>query len=109
MAGTFPSQRTETRTSLDVLVELYSFNNSAFEFAHTIDVSQHGTRILSKIPWLPQQRLTIRSVHGHLNSRARVVYCQRLEERGYAVGLELHQPTDEWPESAKALATTAGG
>jgi len=108
MAGTLPSQRTEIRTSLDVLVELYSFDNTAFEFAYTIDVSRHGARVLSKMPWMPQQRLSIRSVHGHLSSRARVVYCQRLKERGYAVGLELQKPTDKWPEGAKPFTAEAG-
>jgi len=107
MAGTFPSQRAENRSFLKVLVELYSFDKATFEFAYTIDVSNRGARIMSKMPWAPEQRLSIRSVHGHVTSRARVVYCQRLEERGYAVGLELHQPAEKWAESAQALATQA--
>src|SRR5215469_3897987 len=98
MAGTFPSQRVESRSSRKILVELYSFDNAAFEFAYTIDVSQHGARVLSKLPWTPQQHLSVRSVQGPLSSRARVVYCQRLQERGYAVGLELYQPVDKWPD-----------
>jgi len=108
MSGAFPSQRIESRISLEILVELYSLDNTTFEFANTIDISKHGARVFSKTPWAPQQRLSIRSVNGNLNARAHVVYCQRLGEQGYAIGLELHQPTDGWPGFPKTFSAKAG-
>lgn len=93
-----PSNRTEIRTPMKVLVELCSFENVTYELAHTADVSSRGARILTKNPWQSNQRLTVRSVQGELYSLARVAYCQSVDAQSFAIGVELHQPTADWTE-----------
>jgi hypothetical protein len=95
------STRTEIRTPLKVLVELCSFENVTYELAYTIDVSSHGARVLTKNPWELNQHLTVRSVQGNLYSHARVAYCQSVDGRSFAIGVELRQPTADWTEPLK--------
>jgi hypothetical protein len=92
------SSRTEIRTPLKVLVELCSFENVTYELVYTVDVSAHGARVLTKNPWQSNQHLTVRSIQGNLYSHARVAYCQSVDGRSFAIGVELHQPTANWTE-----------
>jgi hypothetical protein len=94
------SNRRETRTARKLFVELYSFDNAAYEITNTIDISPHGARVVSKNPWANNQRLSIRSVLGDLYSSARIVYCQPRADKSFTVGLELHQPTEDWPATS---------
>jgi hypothetical protein len=95
------SSRTEIRTLMRVPVELCSFENVTYEFAYTVDVSSRGARILTKNPWQSNQHLTVSAVQGNLYSRARVAYCQSVDRRSFAIGVELHQPTADWTEPQK--------
>lgn len=108
MTETLPSRRTELRTSLNVPVEVYSLDNATFEITNTIDVSQHGARVLSKTGWAPTQRVSIRALDGQLESRARIIYCELLGERSYAIGMELHEPSGTWDVPAKSLRASNG-
>ena len=101
MASGPPLSRTGIRTPKKVLVELCSFENVSYEVAHTVDVSAHGARVLTKNPWHSNQHLTVRSVQGNLCSPARVAYCQSVGGSSFAIGVELHQPTVDWPETEK--------
>jgi hypothetical protein len=101
MATGPPLRRTEVRTPMKVLVELCSFENVIYELAYTVDVSAHGARVLTKNPWQSNQHLTVRSVQGNLYSHARVAYCQSVDGRSFAIGVELRQPTADWTEPQK--------
>ncbi len=101
MATGPPSSRTEVRTPRKVLVQLCSFENVTYELAYTVDVSAHGARVLTKNPWQSNQHLTIRSVQGNLYSHARVAYCQSVDGRSFAIGVQLRQPTADWTEPQK--------
>lgn len=101
MATGPPSSRAEIRTPMKVLVELCSFENVTYEVAYTVDVSAHGARVLTKNPWQSNQHLTVRSVPGSLCSPARVAYCESVGGNSFAIGLELRQPAEDWPEPQK--------
>lgn len=92
MAGTSQAQRLETRTPTNVLVELHSFDNGAFEITNTVDVSQHGARVLSRTVWSPDQRVSVRMIRSGVSSPARIVYCRPSKERTFAVGLRFQDP-----------------
>ncbi len=54
----------------------------------------------------PARRTEIRTpmkvpVQGNLYSRARVAYCQSLEGRSFAIGVELRQATADWTPTKK--------
>lgn len=108
MTETLPSRRTELRTSLNVPVEVYSLDNATFEITNTIDVSQHGARVLSKTGWAPTQRASIRALDGQLESRARIIYCEPLGERSYAIGMKLQDPIGAWDVPMKSFRVSNG-
>jgi hypothetical protein len=97
MANVFPPIRTESRIPEKMLVELYSVENATHEITSTINVSLHGARVLAKAAWAPNQDVSVRSVPGNLYSRAHIVYCKPLPDQSYSIGLQLLQPTENWP------------
>jgi hypothetical protein len=66
------------------------------ELAFTENVSLPGVRVVTERAWKPGEREIVRSHHGSIQSRARVIYCQHLAKRRYAVGLELHSAVGTW-------------
>ncbi len=96
MADTCLSRRQELRIPTKMLVHLHSSDNPRFEAAPTIDISSHGARIVTKRNWRPNQQLSVRSVHGDLYSRARVVHCQPYTDSSFVIGIELYYPTSDW-------------
>jgi len=70
------------------------------EYAATENVSCHGAPVRTERPWRPDSRVLIKSSLGDLWARARVVYCQTLKSRAFAVGLEFLAHTGEWTARA---------
>src|SRR5262244_1313588 len=89
--------RTESRKRLKVTVDLSSVNVRlpALE-GITENVSAHGARVVVSEQLPRDVRLNVRSMLGSLKSRARVVYCERMENGLFAVGLELFATAGEW-------------
>lgn len=68
----------------------------ATESASAENVSPHGLRVLTEQPWKPDTRVLVKSSEGELLAQARVVYCQTLRSRKFALGLELLVRTGAW-------------
>ncbi len=66
------------------------------EYAATENVSSYGARVRTDRPWKPETRVLIKTSQGDLWGRARVVYCQTLQSRTFAVGLEFLGRTGPW-------------
>lgn len=66
------------------------------EATFTENVSVRGVRVLTARRWKTNDRLTITTPSGSFHSIARVAYCQTVSESGFAVGLELLEPTGTW-------------
>jgi hypothetical protein len=88
--------RKEVRIPLKMFVNLCSSDNPSFEVAPTIDISCHGARVLTKRSWQPNQQLSVRSIRGTLNSRARVVHCQPHTGNFFLIGIEIYSPLGDW-------------
>jgi PilZ domain len=60
---------------------------------HTIteDVCSSGVRVLTRRAMEPNERLMIRAFQGDLQIQARVVYCHRLPDGRYGVGLRFQK------------------
>ena len=97
MANVFPPVRTESRIPKKVVVELHGFENAAHEISSTTDVSPHGARVLTKHSWAPNQDVSVRAVPGKLSLRAHVIHCKPLPDSSFSIGLELLQPSENWP------------
>lgn len=59
----------------------------------TENISANGVRAVTTIPFQPQERVYITSPNGKIRTYARVVYCQRLANQCFAIGLQLQRKT----------------
>lgn len=55
----------------------------------TENVSPRGARVLMDREWRPGQHVLVIFLEEGIQTQAQIVYCQRLTERKFAVGLEL--------------------
>ena len=89
--------RAETRKPLKVTVDLSSVDARVpAREGITVNVSAHGARVMLSQELPRDLRLNVRSMLGSLKSRARVVYCERMENGLFAVGLELFATVGDW-------------
>ncbi len=89
--------RNEKRIARTVAVELSRLDASLpGEPTFTENVSPHGARVWTKQRWQPEERALLSSPETGLHAQARVVYCERMENKGFAVGLELSTPVEGW-------------
>jgi prophage tail gpP-like protein len=66
------------------------------EVALAENVSAHGVRVLLERKWRPGQRVLVSSPKEGVRSQAKIVYCQRVAENRFAVGLELSGWVELW-------------
>ena len=100
------SGRLEKRIRLAVPVEISSPQNpSAAERTTTENVCSLGIRILTQRARDLNERLMINSLVGDLRTLARVVYCQRLPDGRFGVGLQFQGMAVDWPRRSLTGAT----
>ena len=88
-----PTGRSDKRIAKEVAVELARLDHLQLkETAITQNVSARGIRVATEHLWRPGDRVLLSSPESSFHSQARVVYCQRIENNGFAVGLELVAP-----------------
>ena len=90
-------KRIERRTRARVEVELLStdepFTN---EIALTENVSRYGARVVTKMPWRPNDGVTVKLLREGLPNRARITYCNPLKGEAFAIGLQFSSPVVSW-------------
>lgn len=93
-----PTGRSDKRIPRHVLVELAPPGSLEFkEAAIAENVSARGMRVATEHVWYPGDSVFLSSPESGFRTQARVVYCQRLENSKFAIGLELVAPLTEWP------------
>ena len=65
----------------------------------TENVSAHGARVLMHQMLQPKQLAVVISTNEGVWSRAKVVYCQRMSENRFAIGLELAGRVESWSKA----------
>jgi PilZ domain-containing protein len=89
--------RFEKRTVRAVTVEIRPEDEGMLkETTLTENVSPHGARFLFKREWRPGQYVVVFAPKEGVWSPAQIVYCQRLAESRFAVGLELFTRVERW-------------
>src|SRR5580700_4632862 len=89
--------RLEKRIQLAVPVEITSLQyTSANERTTTENVCSLGIRVLTQHARELNERLMIRSLAGDLRALARVVYCQRLPDGHFGIGLQFQGGAVSW-------------
>jgi len=96
------AQRIQKRTPATVALQVSSAKQPFItELAFTENVSLHGVRVVTERAWKPGERVTVKSYHGTIQSRATVIYCHHLAKKRYAVGLELHSAVGTWADTSQ--------
>ena len=96
--------RTQKRMEKEVVVELArpgapkSLDTTVAE-----NISEGGMRVVTDHMWRPGDEVLLISPTADLLTQARVVYCEQLEDKGFAVGLQLSTRVKglATPDSAK--------
>ncbi|HEX2714184.1 MAG TPA: PilZ domain-containing protein [Candidatus Acidoferrales bacterium] len=93
-----PTGRFERRIAKTEVVELLHVGESPIAKVEAIteNVSSEGARVITDSICAPGKLVRLDAPEEHLKLLARVVYCQRLEERKYAVGLKLNVRVEKW-------------
>jgi hypothetical protein len=96
-----PTGRFEKRIARAVTVEIRPEDEGMpKERTLTQNVSPHGARVLMNREWRPGQRVLLIFPREGVQTRAQVVYCHRLAESSFAVGLELSVRAEPWAKSS---------
>jgi hypothetical protein len=89
--------RLEKRTRLAVPLRISSPKEpSAGEPSTTENICSLGLRLLVRHARELNERLLIKSVDGELQAAARVVYCERLLDGRFALGVEFRDEVTNW-------------
>ena len=89
--------RSEKRIARKVSVEICLQDAPKLnERMSTENVSAHGARVFMERKLQPGQQVLVSSPKEGVRSQARIVYCQRVSEKRFAVGLELSGRVDLW-------------
>ena len=97
------SGRLEKRIRLAVPLQISSVLDPATtERTTSENVCSLGMRVLTQRVREQNDRLMVSSVMGNLRTLARVVYCQRLPDGRFAVGLQFQGISIKWPRDSMA-------
>jgi len=99
------SGRRERRTPLAVPVQISRFREpSATERTITENVCAGGLRVVAQRQMNPDEALMVSSATGDLRVQARVVYCQRLRDGRFGIGLHFQGAEVRWPAGTSSSA-----
>jgi len=84
-----PTGRSDKRITKEVAVDI----------ARPQNVSARGMRVATEDVWLPGEPVLLSSPESGFRTQARVVYCKRMENKRFAVGLELLASLGEWTKA----------
>ena len=89
--------RSEKRITRTVSVEVCLQDEPRLnERMLTENVSAHGARVFMERNLRPGQLVLVSSPKEGVRSQARIVYCQRVSEKRFAVGLEFSGRVELW-------------
>jgi PilZ domain-containing protein len=93
------SGRKERRLPIVVAVRLEVLNREGdkeHERTYTDNLSAHGVRVMSARPWQAGDQAEITPVNEETRMRGEVVYCQKLAEAHFFVGLKFPHSPINW-------------
>jgi hypothetical protein len=91
--------RTERRLPMVVAVNLAPLapaNGERHERTYTDNISPHGARVRSTFAWRLGDLAEISPVSGETPVRGEVVYCQKLDDDHFFVGLKVRESRIAW-------------
>jgi hypothetical protein len=92
-----PTGRTQKRIAKEIVVDLACSGASlSKETAISQNVSAGGIRVATEHYLRPGDRVFLSSPETGFHRQARVVYCERLDNKRFILGLEFFLPVGEW-------------
>jgi hypothetical protein len=91
--------RKERRLPIVVVVRLAALEQASgesHERTYIDNISPHGVRVLSTRPWQPGQQAEITPVKDEPAMRGEVVYCRRLDNDRFYVGVRFPHRRIPW-------------
>jgi hypothetical protein len=92
------SGRTERRMPISVVVCLAppeTTHNDGEERTFTDNISSRGARIFSRLLWNPGDKVQVTPLNQEA-VRGEVVYCQKLPDARYSIGVKFQEPPVTW-------------
>jgi len=92
--------RKEKRLPIAIVVRLSRMHNlpaNEEEGTYTDNVSPHGARLLSISSWQPGEQAQVTTVKEGSSILGEVIYCQRLDNDRFCIGLKFQERLDTWP------------
>lgn len=96
------SGRKEKRLPIIVVVRLSRVphlptNENEEERTYTDNISPHGARVISRRCWQLAEQAKVTTVREEFTICGEVVYCQKLEDDRFCVGLKFPESAITWP------------
>jgi len=91
--------RMEKRLPIAIVVRLSHAQDqpaNGTEVAYTDNVSAHGARVVSHHPWQTGEMLQVTSMQDENTLRGKVVYCHKLPDERYLIGLNFQNGGVTW-------------
>jgi hypothetical protein len=91
--------RMEKRLPIAIVVRLTHTQDqpaNGAEVTYTDNVSSHGARVVSNRPWQPGEVAQVTSLKDEITIRGKVVYCHKLQDNRYLVGLNFQGRDVTW-------------
>jgi len=63
---------------------------------YTDNLSAHGARVISSHSWQPGELLDVTSLKDKIQLRGKVIYCQKLQDDRYGVGVHFNERSVSW-------------
>jgi hypothetical protein len=91
--------RMEKRLPIAIVVRLIHGQDqhvNGAELTYTDNLSAHGARVVSKRSWQTGEIVHLTSLKDETTIRGRVVYCQKLLDDRYCIGLNFPDSPVSW-------------
>jgi len=91
--------RMEKRLPIAIVVRLTHAQDqpvNGAELTYTDNVSAHGARVISSRPWQAGELAQVTSLKDEITIRGKVVYCLKLPDNRYLIGLNFHDRRVTW-------------
>jgi hypothetical protein len=89
--------RIERRFRSEIPLRLLAADfRTVLERTVTLNVSTHGARVKSRLPWRQHDQLGVASIASGYNMRAKVIYCEPQPSGEFDVGLDFRPTQVDW-------------
>jgi hypothetical protein len=100
--------RMEKRLPIAIVVRLSPAQDqptNGTEVAYTDNISAHGARVVSHHPWPTGEIIRVTSLKDENTIRGKVVYCKKLPDNRYLIGLNFQERQVTWSNYRKYSGT----